>query len=125
MKEIGNRIRLARKTLGMTQSQLSLATGMLQKDISRIENGKLKFIPFPLLDGLCSLGIDLNWMISGIGENIFYKTEIMETNQPHHDKIVVLETENKMLKEQVEELKNEKKELLATFRSIRGGNLFM
>lgn len=125
MKEIGKRIRLARKTLGMTQSQLSLATGILQKDISRIENGRLKFIPFPLLDGLCALGIDLNWMISGKGDNVFYKTETGEPKQPNHDKMVVLETENKMLKEQVEELKNEKKELLATFRLLRGGNLFM
>lgn len=60
MKPIYVKIREIREELGLTQSQIASESGILQKDISRIESGSTKFIPNELIHFLYKKGVNVN-----------------------------------------------------------------
>lgn len=60
MKPIYVKLREIREELGLTQSQIATESGILQKDISRIENGGTKFIPNELIHYLYNKGVNVN-----------------------------------------------------------------
>jgi transcriptional regulator with XRE-family HTH domain len=57
--QIGLRIRAARKAKGMTQSELSQATGLDQAYISRLENGTAEGSPAQILSIARGIGVPI------------------------------------------------------------------
>ncbi len=68
--EIGSRVKVARVSLGLTQTEFGKAFDLRQTSIAQIENG-YNAPNMQILKWFCNEGIDLNWLISG---------ESMETN---------------------------------------------
>ena len=54
------KIKEARKLLGLSQAQAALMSNLEQKDISMLESGKKRFIPGEYIQFLYNSGIDLN-----------------------------------------------------------------
>ena len=66
LKEIGERLKKARKSLNKTQDDMSRLCGVQHSVISEMENGLRK--PYPqYLMLLSELKINLNWILSGKG----------------------------------------------------------
>ena len=66
LKEIGERLKKARKALDKTQNELSKLSGVAHSVISEMENGLRK--PYPqYLMLLSELKINLNWIFNGRG----------------------------------------------------------
>lgn len=66
LKEIGERLKKARKSLNKTQDDMSRLSGVQHSVISEMENGLRK--PYPqYLMLLSELKINLNWILSGRG----------------------------------------------------------
>jgi len=66
LKEIGQRLKKARKALDKTQTELSKLSGVAHSVISEMENGLRK--PYPqYLMLLSELNINLNWIFNGKG----------------------------------------------------------
>ena len=61
---VSERIKIARELIGIGQSEASMRSGLKQKDISLLENGKKKFIPGEYIQFLYNEGIDLNSIFS-------------------------------------------------------------
>lgn len=57
---IYERIKIARELIGISQTEASARSGILQKDISQIENGKKTFIPNEYIQFLYNEGVDIN-----------------------------------------------------------------
>ena len=107
-----------------------------QKDISRFENGKVKFIPIPFIVFLYKQGINLNWLYTGEGPTFIedltaaqaddtghsaqpvIPAEVLKEIEVQKEKLLTLQVENKMLKKQVKELKTERKALLDAFKTL-------
>ncbi|MFA0963580.1 XRE family transcriptional regulator [Roseivirga sp. BDSF3-8] len=62
MSEIFNKLRAIRKIIGLKQVQMAEQTGITQRDVSLLENGKKTFIPIKYIRFLNEKGIDLNWL---------------------------------------------------------------
>ena len=137
MKDLFKRLKSCRKQLGFSQAEMALKSDFEQKDISRFENGKVKFIPIPYVLYLYGQGINLNWLYSGEGPSMAADLAIPghtpnsgHTPQPaispevrhkideQKEELLTLQIENKLLKKQVKELKLERKTLLDAFKSI-------
>lgn len=116
---------------------MALKSDFEQKDISRFENGKIKFIPIPFIVFLYQQGINLNWLYTGEGPILIEDLAIPDnlqdighTHQPvipkevqheideQKEKLITLQVENKLLKKQVKELKGERKALLDAFKTL-------
>lgn len=68
MKEIGNRIKKIRKILNKSQTELAQELGLTKQAISNIEHSKsLPSISF-LSKLLIDYGININYIISSVGE---------------------------------------------------------
>ncbi len=136
MSNVFERLKIIRKSLGKSQAQLANKCGLAQKDISRLENGKTKFIPNTYLIILDEYGTNLNWLISGEGLMLrkdqaeFDRNKgnssllQSEENESLKEKYMEASIENKLLKKQVKELKKEKNVLLETFKVLNKGKLF-
>ncbi|MDN5216313.1 hypothetical protein QQ020_29870 [Fulvivirgaceae bacterium BMA12] len=135
MKDFFNRLKSCRKTLGLSQAQMASKSHFEQKDISRFENGKVKFIPIPYILFLYQQGINLNWLYTGDSspwlkdqadpgregaENhqSAIPIEIQKKLDDQKEKLLTLQVENKMLKKQIKELKGERKTLMEAFKAI-------
>ena len=57
---INERLKVARKLLGFSQSGAAIGSGLVQRDISQLENGERKFIPNEYIQFLNKEGIDIN-----------------------------------------------------------------
>lgn len=57
---ISNKLKLIRKVLSLSQSDIESETGLSQRDISQLENGKKKFIPTAYIQFLNKKNIPLN-----------------------------------------------------------------
>ncbi|MGB3181066.1 MAG: helix-turn-helix domain-containing protein [Cyclobacteriaceae bacterium] len=62
MSEIFNKLKAIRKIIGLKQVQMAEQTGITQRDVSLLENGKKTFIPVKYIRFLNEKGIDLNWL---------------------------------------------------------------
>lgn len=116
---------------------MALKSDFEQKDISRFENGKVKFIPIPFVVFLYQQGINLNWLYTGEGPILIeglalpdnlqdightrpptVPKEVQQEIDEQKEKLITLQVENKMLKKQVKELKGERKTLLDAFKTL-------
>lgn len=120
---------------------MAAETKVKQKDISRFEAGKVKFIPNQYLVYLHNKGINLNWLFSGNGPSLFVDLT-SATQKPNQntgiqnlikqqqeaaelkEKYLMAQAENKVFRKQIKELKNERKTLLEVFKALGKGNLF-
>lgn len=69
MDTIGKRIRARRKSLGLTQVDLSLRVGIKQPTLSQIESDQTKEMEASTLAGLCrELMLTPDYLIFGVGE---------------------------------------------------------
>ncbi|MCG8320976.1 MAG: helix-turn-helix domain-containing protein [Cytophagales bacterium] len=137
MKDLFKRLKSCRKQLGFSQAEMAQKSYFEQKDISRFENGKVKFIPIPYIVFLYRQGINLNWLYSGEGPAMIedlaipdhpkdpelnrqpsIPTEIQHKIEEQKEQLLTLQVENKLLKKQVKELKVERKTLLEAFKTI-------
>lgn len=137
MEDLFKRLKLCRKQLGFSQAQMALKSNFEQKDISRFENGKVKFIPIPYIIFLHEQGINLNWLYAGEGppfmEDLIIPDHLKGAQTIHQppippeirnkideqkERLLTLQVENKLLKKQVKELKGERKALLEAFKAI-------
>lgn len=69
-KGIGERIRLARETLGLKQSIIAGELGISRSQVNYIETGAS--IPAYLLDWLSDQKVSLDWIFRGIGEMFLF-----------------------------------------------------
>src|SRR5690606_3092047 len=104
-----DRCRKARITLNLTQSEVANATGMSQKEISRIESGKRAEIPYRYIQFLYEQGIDLNWLFSGNGSprRAVDAAPVMQVADPpayYLSKIKDLEVRNQALLDAIRQL---------------------
>lgn len=119
MPDFNKKIKDARLLLGKTQGQVASESGLLQKEISKIESGVRKFIPNQYIEYLYQQNIDLNSIFDQLREVSFRD---MNSDIPvNWDKIIELSTklgqqtnENKHLNEdniklrlEIEKLKKE------------------
>ncbi len=134
MKDFFNRLKSCRKTLGLSQAQTASKSHFEQKDISRFENGKVKFIPTPYILFLYREGINLNWLYTGESSpwlkdladagrdtrdhQSAIPIEVQKKLDDQKEKLLTLQVENKMLKKQIKELKGERKTLMEAFKAI-------
>ena len=62
MVTINDRIRRVRELLSMNQHEIALRAGLAQRDVSRIENGRAKFIPNEFMHFLHKIGVNMNYL---------------------------------------------------------------
>ena len=62
MATINDRIRRVRELLSMNQQDIAVRAGLAQRDLSRIENGRAKFIPNELMHFLHKIGVNMNYL---------------------------------------------------------------
>ena len=107
--EIGARIRLARKKLGLTQDQLAELAGVSREFISRLENGKQGSKASVLMEIADKLGLDPIFVLRGMtaaSDNDFL---IRETNDLMRrlvpsKRVIVYQLVDALLKEDDESL---------------------
>lgn len=59
---IYNKLKLIRKLLSLSQTEIEKETGLSQRDISQLENGKKKFIPTSYIQYLNKMGVSLDML---------------------------------------------------------------
>jgi|GEM_PF-1803054 len=64
MHWIPAKLRQIRQDLGLTQLKAAEASGLSQRDVSQLENGRKEGIPKEYIRFLHSRGIDLNWLFT-------------------------------------------------------------
>ncbi|GAA3934872.1 helix-turn-helix transcriptional regulator [Hymenobacter algoricola] len=64
MDWIPAKLRAIRQQLGLTQAKAAEASGLSQRDVSQLENGRKEGIPKEYMQFLHSQGIDLNWLFT-------------------------------------------------------------
>ncbi len=135
---IPKRLKHCRKLLSFTQEEMAKAVEVNQKDISRFENGKVKFIPNHYLAFFAEHGINLNWLFTNTGpiwteELSLASTDAIENKKLEElqtenlglkEQVIVIKTENKVFKQQIKDLKSERKTLMEVFKTLGKGNLF-
>jgi transcriptional regulator with XRE-family HTH domain len=73
MKWIFTKLKEARELLAMNQPQTAEASGLTQKEVSLLENGKREFIPNRYIVFLYNKGIDLNSIFDGESERARFR----------------------------------------------------
>jgi transcriptional regulator with XRE-family HTH domain len=63
---ISKQLKQARKLLNISQIEAASSSGISQRDISQLENGKKEFIPTPYIQYLNNCGIDLNTIFTEV-----------------------------------------------------------
>ncbi len=138
---IPKRLKQSRKLLKLTQEEIAVEIKLKQKDVSRFENGKVKFIPNHYLVFLFEKGINLNWLFTGEGASWIKdiapandesdvtlvgqtSQDLQQENLQLKEENLVVKTENKVFKQQIKELKSERKTLMEVFKTLGKGNLF-
>ena len=58
------KLRTIRQEFNMTQLELAQASGLSQRDISQLENGRKEGLPKEFIQFLHSRGVDLNWLFT-------------------------------------------------------------
>jgi transcriptional regulator with XRE-family HTH domain len=66
----GERLKKVRLALGFTQRKAAELTGILQKEISLLENDKRENIPTEYINWLGSLEVNLNWIFLENGSQL-------------------------------------------------------
>ncbi|MCB2409144.1 helix-turn-helix domain-containing protein [Hymenobacter lucidus] len=64
MKWIPAKLRIIRQEFRMTQLELAQASGLSQRDISQLENGRKEGLPKEFIHFLHTRGVDLNWLFA-------------------------------------------------------------
>ena len=76
METIGERLKQIRKDCKLTQSEFGNALGVTKQAIANVESNHSN----PSIDFLCKLieiyNININWLISGIGETFIQKKSV-------------------------------------------------
>jgi phage repressor protein C with HTH and peptisase S24 domain len=67
MVSLGDRLREMREDSGLKQAEIAALSGFSQKDISKYESGKAKFIPDEYILFWYKKGFDITWMFTGKG----------------------------------------------------------
>lgn len=76
-KEIGMRLKEARKWWGFTQSQVADFLGISQGQMAKLENGRRKLRDNDLINEICNLYlIDEDWLLYEEGESQLYTRSI-------------------------------------------------
>ncbi|RYU77811.1 helix-turn-helix domain-containing protein [Hymenobacter persicinus] len=70
MDWIPAKIRLIRQQFQMTQLELAQASGLSQRDISQLENGRKEGVPKEFIRFLHTRGVDLNWLFTDPAEEV-------------------------------------------------------
>jgi transcriptional regulator with XRE-family HTH domain len=76
------RLKFYRERLKMSQSAAARASGLGQSDISRLEAGKMRFIPPEYLHFLHSYGCDLNYLFAEEGSGYLKHPGQSEVAEP-------------------------------------------
>ena len=103
-QHIGKRLKQIRSDLGLSQSKLSSDIGIGQHNLSRYESGQVD-LPIHAMSAIYILGYNLNWLICGKGSMKIKDNEDTESN------LLLLENENKKLKDRIQKIEKEKAEL--------------
>ncbi|MBR6421963.1 helix-turn-helix domain-containing protein [bacterium] len=74
---MNERLRELREAFGFTQSEMAERIGMKQSNYSLIESGATK-IPQILFVALAELGVNINWLMTGIGTRLVMPEEMRE-----------------------------------------------
>ena len=85
------KLKAARKLLKLSQAQIAEATGLLQKDVSNIENGTRQYIPIQYISFLQKQGIDIRMLYDLSKESIGFNPngpQIDYTESGNIDKIL-------------------------------------
>ncbi|MCP5101754.1 MAG: helix-turn-helix transcriptional regulator [bacterium] len=81
-KEVGNRLRQVRKTLKMTQGQMSGILNLTTSEYARIENGKAE-ITLEIVGILYSqFGVSFYWLLYGLDNMIILGHDRYKKNRP-------------------------------------------
>lgn len=67
MSDLSSRLLSIRKTMGLTQVEMSKKIGIVQGLYSRYETGRLE-LPDDLKSVLYRFGVDINWLLTGTGD---------------------------------------------------------
>ncbi|MCB2379965.1 helix-turn-helix domain-containing protein [Hymenobacter sp. BT635] len=90
MDWIPAKLRTIRQEFKMTQLELAQASGLSQRDISQLENGRKEGLPKEFIQFLHSRGVDLNWLFTdpeqGVADLVGFsgapRKYLAEENQP-------------------------------------------
>jgi len=63
-ERFGRKLKVVRNMLSLSQDEAAKFTGLSQRDISLLENGKREFTPTEYIYFLNNKGIDLNWLFN-------------------------------------------------------------
>lgn len=91
---IGDRVRRARKSAGLTQTQLGDSVGLKQATISDLEQGESRSSAY-LVQIASACGVNAHWLASGEGDMhaVATVTELHPASPAGGDELVMLDTE--------------------------------
>jgi transcriptional regulator with XRE-family HTH domain len=111
----GDRLREIRVKLGFNQSQASDLSGVLQKEISLLENDKRENIPIEYINWLGNLSVNMNWVYFERGP-IFLNSNYMNLSFTEHPmaaeeraeyaKLMDLSRQMNVIQAEIEKMKN-------------------
>lgn len=110
----GERLREIRAKLGYNQAQAAELSGVLQKEISLLENDKRENIPLMYIDWLGNLGVNLNWVYFEKGQVFINTNYEFETSQHlkvaedrvEYNKLMDLSRQMNIIQKEIEQMKN-------------------
>jgi len=83
VKEVGQRIRQLRESLGLSQAEFAKLLGKSLRTVQRWERGEVQRIPSTVLEHISKVtGASLEWLKEGIGEPFHSETETFKENAP-------------------------------------------
>ncbi len=88
MKGIGERFKYIRQTLNYSQSAFGEKLGLSGQGVSNIEKEK-SFLGLNSLEKLLYMGVNLNYLVGGIGE-MFYSEEENDSNKSFEEKVIAV-----------------------------------
>jgi transcriptional regulator with XRE-family HTH domain len=106
----GKRLKEIRIKLGFNQSQAAALSGVLQKEISLLENDKRENVPTEYINWLGSLGVNLNWIFVDSGSmfvNYSLKSirQAAAENEASFVKLTDLANRVNLIQKEIKELK--------------------
>jgi len=106
----GDRLREIRAKLGYNQSQAAELSGVLQKEISLLENDKRENIPIEYISWLGNLGVNLNWVFLEkgnpfVGYNQEESLNIAAERSINYQKLTDLSDRLNLIQTEIDDLK--------------------
>ena len=110
----GERLRDIRAKLGYNQAKAADLSGVLQKEISLLENDKRDNIPLMYIDWMGNLGVNLNWVYFERGPVFltsnyeFQSTEnrVAAEDRAEYVKLMDLSRQMNIIQVEIEKMKN-------------------